>query len=271
VAVSPVSMIVFWSALAGALAASTRPRRHRRLTSSHRGKRLGAGGLALAAAASSATVAGVLVGGVGGLMSAVIVAPMAYIATRSVQRRERENEIGPAELRSIALLVDLLATALEAGAPPEHAIALIADAVSATLSAAAPSLGAANDAARPGGSAARSSLARAMVPLDRVGRLLMLGADPATAWSELDGVPGYREAAAAGRRCAASGSRLATSLHQAAAELRVSHRQAALARAERLGVWSLLPLGLCFLPAFVCIGIAPVVIGVAGQALVGTP
>jgi hypothetical protein len=32
-------------------------------------------------------------------------------------------------------------------------------------------------------------------------------------------------------------------------------------------VWSLLPLGFCFLPAFICIGIIPVVIGVAGEVL----
>jgi hypothetical protein len=44
-----------------------------------------------------------------------------------------------------------------------------------------------------------------------------------------------------------------------------------LARAERVGVWTLLPLGLCFLPAFACIGVVPVVAGVAGQVLSGVP
>jgi pilus assembly protein TadC len=39
------------------------------------------------------------------------------------------------------------------------------------------------------------------------------------------------------------------------------------ARAERVGVWTLLPLGCCFLPAFVCLGVLPVVLGVAGQVL----
>jgi hypothetical protein len=42
-----------------------------------------------------------------------------------------------------------------------------------------------------------------------------------------------------------------------------------LARAERVGVWSLLPLGCCFLPAFVCLGVVPMILGVAGKVLPG--
>ena len=41
----------------------------------------------------------------------------------------------------------------------------------------------------------------------------------------------------------------------------------AAAAAERAGVLIAGPLGLCFLPAFVCLGIAPVVAGLAGQVL----
>ncbi|MCW2524955.1 MAG: putative type secretion system integral rane subunit, partial [Frankiales bacterium] len=52
-------------------------------------------------------------------------------------------------------------------------------------------------------------------------------------------------------------------------ELRERHQQEALAAAERAGVWSMVPLGLCFLPAYVCIGVVPVVLGVGGQALSG--
>ena len=42
---------------------------------------------------------------------------------------------------------------------------------------------------------------------------------------------------------------------------------AAAAAAERAGVLIAGPLGLCFLPAFVCLGIAPVVAGLAGEVL----
>jgi pilus assembly protein TadC len=120
-------------------------------------------------------------------------------------------------------------------------------------------------------SAVPASLRSAAEPLRHVGRLLALGAEPATAWSELELVPAYREAAASARRCASSGSRLASSLHRAAADVRARRHQDALARAERAGVWSMLPLGLCFLPAFVCLGVAPVILGVAGPALRGVP
>ncbi|SLJ82662.1 putative alanine-rich membrane protein [Mycobacteroides abscessus subsp. abscessus] len=44
---------------------------------------------------------------------------------------------------------------------------------------------------------------------------------------------------------------------------------AAAARAERAGVLISGPLGLCFLPAFLCLGIVPVVVGLAGRVLDG--
>jgi len=40
------------------------------------------------------------------------------------------------------------------------------------------------------------------------------------------------------------------------------------AAARKVGVLAVAPLGLCFLPAFVCLGIVPVVVGLASQVLV---
>jgi hypothetical protein len=34
---------------------------------------------------------------------------------------------------------------------------------------------------------------------------------------------------------------------------------------QRAGVWVLAPLGACFLPAFVCLGVAPLVLGIAAD------
>ena len=70
--------------------------------------------------------------------------------------------------------------------------------------------------------------------------------------------------AVAARRSASSGARLAGALEQVAAELRSAARHDALARAQRAGSFAVAPLGLCFLPAFVCLGIVPVVAGLAG-------
>ncbi|MDN2502743.1 type II secretion system F family protein, partial [Nocardia nova] len=50
---------------------------------------------------------------------------------------------------------------------------------------------------------------------------------------------------------------------------RAAVEDTAAARAERAGVLISGPLGLCFLPAFVCLGIVPVVAGLAGRVLGG--
>jgi hypothetical protein len=51
------------------------------------------------------------------------------------------------------------------------------------------------------------------------------------------------------------------------ARVRAELVDTAQARAQRAGVLVAGPLGLCFLPAFLVLGIAPVVIGLAGEAL----
>jgi pilus assembly protein TadC len=50
-----------------------------------------------------------------------------------------------------------------------------------------------------------------------------------------------------------------------ATEVRATALDAAEAAAQRAGVLITAPLGLCFLPAFVCLGIAPIVAGLAGE------
>jgi pilus assembly protein TadC len=69
------------------------------------------------------------------------------------------------------------------------------------------------------------------------------------------------------RRSAESGVRLARGFELLAVELRDDARAAAMARAQRAGVWAVAPLGLCFLPAFACLGIIPVIVGIAHGVL----
>ncbi|MCU1692975.1 MAG: hypothetical protein JWM64_2066, partial [Frankiales bacterium] len=52
-----------------------------------------------------------------------------------------------------------------------------------------------------------------------------------------------------------------------AAEARASATARAEQRARRAGVLAVAPLGLCFLPAFVLLGVVPVVVGLAGPLL----
>lgn len=105
--------------------------------------------------------------------------------------------------------------------------------------------------------------------LIRAADLLALGADPATAWSG-SATRADRRADALmrmGRRSAASGSALAQGVSELATQFRDDAADAARAAAERAGVLIAGPLGLCYLPAFVCLGIVPVVAGLAGDVL----
>ncbi|MGU3433074.1 type II secretion system F family protein [Actinomycetes bacterium M1A6_2h] len=105
--------------------------------------------------------------------------------------------------------------------------------------------------------------------LTRGAHLLTLGADPVAAWesvaTDLEGEALARMA----RRSARSGSSMADAIAELAAERRNAAEDAAVAAAERAGVLIGGPLGLCFLPAFVCLGIVPVVIGLARTVLSG--
>ncbi|WP_322857546.1 type II secretion system F family protein [Mycobacterium shigaense] len=123
-------------------------------------------------------------------------------------------------------------------------------------------------------SAAAATAAAAPPQLGRVLRraadLLALGADPLTAWSispELS-VDVHTDALLRlARRSASSGATLAAGVAELADQSRRDAAHAATAAAERAGVLIAGPLGLCFLPAFVCLGVVPVVAGLAGQVL----
>jgi pilus assembly protein TadC len=169
-----------------------------------------------------------------GLLAAALAAPAGVAGVRHLRRRPGRGRAEPA----VPLALDLLAVALQAGQPVERAVL-----------AAAPAAGALAD------------------ELTRVGRLLQLGADPADAWSSVAADPALGPVAAVAVRSAHSGVRLAVGVEALAADLRARARQRGLARAHRAGVLAAAPLGLCFLPAFVCLGIVPALIGLAGRLL----
>jgi len=242
-----VTAAVAWLAVALLLL----PARPGRAPGRHRGASAagGAGSRrpALAAVAAAATAVLAMLLGRTGLVLAVPLGAVAWLAASRWQARTARRTADP---RSVAFVVDLLAGALAAGSPPQLAIDRVAAAVAGYGTA---------------------DLRRAVEPLGRVGRLLQLGSEPAQAWQVLRPMPGFGTVADCGSRCAGSGARLAQALAMVAAELRAGHQAERLARAERVGVWSLLPLGLCFLPAFVCLGVLPVVLGVTGEVFAGIP
>ncbi len=99
--------------------------------------------------------------------------------------------------------------------------------------------------------------------LRRTAELLTLGADPTQAWQPALECTATARLAKAARRSGRSGSALAESLARLAAQVRAGAREQSEARAQRAGVLIAAPLGLCFLPAFLAIGVVPVLIGLA--------
>jgi pilus assembly protein TadC len=149
------------------------------------------------------------------------------------------------------------------------AVASVLDLLAACLRAGLPMAGAARAVAPEAPEALGEALRRAA-------DLLALGADAATVWEQVardaKGRPGAEEIeslARMARRSARSGSSLAAAVLELAEQQRSAVEDTAAAKAERAGVLIGGPLGLCFLPAFVCLGIVPVVIGLAGRVLDG--
>ncbi|MFD3457316.1 type II secretion system F family protein [Streptomyces sp. NPDC058691] len=189
-----------------------------------------------------APVAGVALGAlalVGGLPGCLAGLVAAY-GMRRWQRRRRSD--GDTDLlraeRQLPLAADLLAACVAAGAGPREA----AEAVG-------PSLGG------PLGEA-----------LTRAAAELRLGGDPAECWARLDRL-GCRELARCMERAATTGVPPVEEISRLAAGCRAAHARSGLARARRAGVLITAPLGLCFLPAFLLVGVAPVVMGLAGAIL----
>jgi pilus assembly protein TadC len=142
----------------------------------------------------------------------------------------------------LPLVLDLLAACLAGGAALPAAAAAVA-------------------AALPGPCADR---------LDAVARALALGSAGPDAWSLLaTGDPDDPLAPAARMlaRAAEGGMPVAGAVGRLAEDARAASRASAEQAARRVGVLVVAPLGLCFLPAFVLLGVVPVVAGLAGPLL----
>ena len=150
-------------------------------------------------------------------------------------RRPARSDSGPDPF-DVAAAYDLFAVCLRAGLPVSEAARVAAADAPAVIA----------------------------VPLTRVADLLALGADVDRAWATPnDADPEYVELAALARRASRAGASLADGVAELAAATRRRAADRAVEAAEKAGVKVSGPLGLCFLPAFVCLGIVPVVVGLA--------
>lgn len=149
-----------------------------------------------------------------------------------------------ARLRRIAddvpLTLDLITSCLRAGAPLSTAVRAVGGEVGGPLSA---------------------------VLADVAGHL-DLGAAPVVAWRRAGELPPLQPVVETVIRVGDSGAALAPAFAQLAAEERERARRAQEVAVRRIGVFVVIPLGLCFLPAFLLIGVVPIVAGLVSGLLI---
>lgn len=98
-------------------------------------------------------------------------------------------------------------------------------------------------------------------------RRIAMGESAPQAWASASAKESLGAVARAAARASDSGAALARAWETTALQLRADHRATAEVAARKVGVHALAPLGLCFLPAFICLGVIPIVIGLAGDIL----
>lgn len=162
------------------------------------------------------------------------------VRLRQAPRAAAEETARAAEsVRQLPLAADLLAACISAGAGPREA----AEAVGESL-----------------GGPVGEQLARTAAEI-------RLGGDPAVAWGRFGAIPGAAALARCLDRAGSTGAPAAEQVARLAEAMRAEEASAAVARAQRAAVLITAPVGLCFLPAFLTVGVAPVVIGLAGGLL----
>ncbi|GAB2925066.1 type II secretion system F family protein [Streptomyces heilongjiangensis] len=161
--------------------------------------------------------------------------------TRTTDGRSAEAVDTAEAARQLPLAADLLAACIAAGASPVVAAQAVGEAL---------------------GGPVGERLARGAAEA-------RLGGEPAYAWRALAALPGAGPLARLLERADQTGVPAAEPVARLAAEARADWGRAATERARRAAVMVTAPVGLCFLPAFIAVGVLPVVIGLADGLLGG--
>ncbi|MCW2785114.1 MAG: Bacterial type secretion system protein domain protein [Marmoricola sp.] len=171
---------------------------------------------------------------VGGWVGAVAGLAGAALSWRALGRLEGPRARRRRELleRDLPSAVHLLGACLSAGAPLEGALVDVAAAM--------------------GGPVGED--------LGGIVHRLRLGSDPVSVWRSVEG--GLAPLGRCLARAHESGSSVRTAVAQLAEDLRAETRVRVQARARSVEVRASVPLGVCFLPAFVLLGVVPMVVGI---------
>ncbi|MEE1787008.1 type II secretion system F family protein [Streptomyces sp. SP17BM10] len=191
------------------------------------------------AALAGAGAALVLGGGLGLLLGVVLTAGAYQALARARSPADRRAELEEESLtRQLPLSAELLAACLGSAASPSVAVMAVGRSVGAPMG----------------------------PRLVSIGAELALGAPPELCWSRLgEQHPSLAPLARCMVRTSLGGSPAAVPLIGLAHARRTAAGRAAHARVRRAGVLATVPLGLCFLPAFVLIGVVPVVVGLTSR------
>ena len=136
-------------------------------------------------------------------------------------------------LLALPHVVDLMAACLRSGASPDAAVARAARAVDPPM---------------------REELAELTARM-------RLGTDPTRVWSDLGAHPQLGPLGRCVARATESGASVADAMQRLAEDQRRATRALVENRARAVGVKAAVPLGLCLLPAFILVGIVPLVAG----------
>jgi Flp pilus assembly protein TadB len=171
-------------------------------------------------------------GGVVGMVAGPVAGAVTWWVVERAEpaHLRRDRELARCDLPHVA---GLLADALRSGQAPVDAVALVAGAL-------------------PGPASDRLA---ALVPR------LRLGVDPGQVWADLAAEPALAPLGRALARAHRTGAPVVAAVERLADELALQARADVEDRARAVGVKAAVPLGLCLLPAFVLIGIVPVVAG----------
>ncbi|MFJ8625973.1 type II secretion system F family protein [Kitasatospora sp. NPDC093550] len=193
--------------------------------------------------AASAVVAGLavalLLGGGPGLVVGVLAALGVHRWSAGARSPADRRAALEEELltRQLPLSAELLAACLGSAALPSEAVSAVGRSVDAPMG----------------------------PRLVAIGAELALGAPPELCWNRLgERHPSLAPLARCLARTSLSGTPAAGPLVGLAQGQRTAAARAAHTRVRRAAVLATAPLGLCFLPAFVLIGVVPVVVGLAG-------
>ncbi|ELP64730.1 type II secretion system F family protein [Streptomyces turgidiscabies] len=184
-----------------------------------------------------------LVGGVAGVVVGLVagVALWWWRLRRTAGGTAAEAVDTAEAARQLPLAADLLAACIAAGAGPVIAAQAVGEALAGPVG---------------------ERLARGAAEV-------RLGGEPSEAWRKLASIPGAGPLAGLLERADESGVPASGPVARLAADTRAEWGRTATERARRAAVMVTAPVGLCFLPAFIAVGVLPVVMGLADGLLGG--